>query len=55
MNAEIERLAKAINKKIKELENFDEKKEGSSAMMDLSSEITDLKKILANKVLSFYR
>jgi len=51
MNKEIERLAKIIIKQENNFETFDEKKEGSSAMMDLSSEITRLKQRLANAVL----
>jgi len=55
MNAEIERLAKSINRMEKELDTFDQKILGSSAREDLHSDIIRLKKKLADKVLSFYK
>jgi len=51
MNAEIERLAKIIIKQENKLDNFDQKKEGSSAREDLVDEIEKLKERLANSVL----
>lgn len=55
MNIEIDRLAKSIKRKEKELETFDQKKHGSSAREDLHGEIIRLKERLAIKVLSLYK
>ena len=55
MNKEIERLAKLIIKQENELNNFDQKKFGSSAREDLHGQIDRLKERLAKMVLSLYK